>query len=80
MNWSVLAGRQKKGMVTVCILPAVEAGVQFIFSRMVIWGMACVKDCFNVAHDCIPQTVLECLMYFLKQGSLELLQQAVWQA
>lgn len=54
MNWLVLAGKTKKGMVAICTLLAVEAGIQTSFPRMVISGVARVKDCFNIARDCIP--------------------------
>lgn len=66
MAWSVLA--DKKRVVTVCTLVAVEA----VISRTAISGVACIKNCINIAHDCSPETSWGCLRYCLKLVSLQL--------
>lgn len=43
-----------EGSLPVCTAPALESGIKVILFRMVISGVACVEDCFNLVHDCIP--------------------------
>lgn len=54
-KWTGQCCRLKKEGNGDCTWPAVEAGVQVVFARMVISDGACVKDYLNVAHDYIPQ-------------------------
>lgn len=57
-------------MVTVRTVPAVEAGIQIVFSRMGILGVASVKYCFDIARNYIPWTIFGVFDVLSKAGFL----------